>query len=435
MHFFSIFDALGGDQEGLGQTDFKKSHVDPPPQDHTNRPGRRSTAWSRRFWEASTKTKSHAPPCVNSPRRPVGMSRKAWKVQRVSAPARGLIPLPPNCILNSILPRSAVMSQEHDSILDSILPCSTVMSQESDSMTELRAQEQEQSLDRLVERVCIEKNCGSPLPSSDLLEVCEPRISKVSFVDPRTKKVSLQDTISDWSKGLQNASPGELTSEESQTLSLKANDRPLPFSRISGDPVTIFRTRDRCVHSVIEADAEHPHCQDYRGWTYNRFKYTVFKEGGNHWSEIGKNMDKLGPNGICVLEPIPDAKPKADKPIRAVGLREEAMRERRKEFQEKGWIVPSQSHWVSRGFLVPKPGTNKWRLVIDYRYVNTQLRGCQFPLPVIEDLFVRQAENQLLTFLNLEDGFHEMPLSECSRQYTAFCTPFGVFEGRVYPWG
>ena len=119
---------------------------------------------------------------------------------------------------------------------------------------------------------------------------------------------------------------------------------------------------------------------------YNRFKDTVFKEGGNDWLQIENNMDKRGPNRICVLEPIPDAKPKADKPIRAVGLREETMRVKIKEFQEKGWIVPSQSHWVSRGFLVPKLGTNKWRLVIDYRYVNTQLRGCELPLLVIEDL-------------------------------------------------
>ena len=64
-----IFDALRGDQEVLGQTDFMKSHVDPPPQDHRNRPSRRSTAWSKNLWEASTKTKSHAPPCVTSPSR------------------------------------------------------------------------------------------------------------------------------------------------------------------------------------------------------------------------------------------------------------------------------------------------------------------------------------------------------------------------------
>ena len=141
------FDALGSDQEGLGQTDFKKSQVDPPPQDNRNRSGRLSTAWCKTFQEASTETKSHAPPRNTSPRSPVGMSWKAWKVQRVSAAAGGLVPLPPDSILNSILPRSAVMSQEHDCILDSILLCSKVMSKENDSMSEFRAQEEVQSLD------------------------------------------------------------------------------------------------------------------------------------------------------------------------------------------------------------------------------------------------------------------------------------------------
>ena len=208
-------------------------------------------------------------------------------------------------------------------------------------MTKLRAQEEEQAVDRLVEMVCMEQHCGNPLLSSALPEVCEPRISNVSFVHPRTKKVSLRDRICDRSKGLQNASPSELSQEESQTLSLKANYRPLPFSGISRDPVTIFRTRNRSLGSAIEADAEHPHCQDYMDWIYNRFKDTVFKEGGNHWSGIEKNMDKRGPNGICVLEPIRDANPKDDKPSCAVGLREEAMREKLQEFQDKGWIVRS----------------------------------------------------------------------------------------------
>ena len=90
------------------------------------------------------------------------------------------------------------------------------------------------------------------------------------------------------------------------------------------------------MHSVIEADAEHPHCQEYRDWIYNLFKDTAFKEGGNHWSEIEKNMDKRGANGLCVLEPIADTKPKADKPICADGLREEAMREEKKRVSGKG---------------------------------------------------------------------------------------------------
>ena len=80
-----------------------------------------------------------------------------------------------------------------------------------------------------------------------------------------------------------------------------------------------------------------------------------------------------------------------------------------------------------------KPGTNNWRLVIDYRYMSTQLRGCEFLLPVIEDLFVQQVGKQLWTVLDPEDASHQMPLNECSRQYSAFCTPFGVFDWRVLP--
>ena len=55
--------------------------------------------------------------------------------------------------------------------------------------------------------------------------------------------------------------------------------------------------------------------------------------------------------------------------------------------------------------------------------MNTQLGSCEFVLPAI-----KQAANQLRTLLDVEDGFQQLPLSECSRQYTAFCTPFGVFE-------
>ena len=84
---------------------------------------------------------------------------------------------------------------------------------------------------------------------------------------------------------------------------------------------------------------------------------------------------------------------------------------------------------------MPKPGTKKKRLGIDYRYVNTQLHGCEFPLPVIEDLFVKQARNQLWNPLDLEGGLEQMPVSECSRQYTTFSTPFVEFEWRVLPMG
>ena len=66
---------------------------------------------------------------------------------------------------------------------------------------------------------------------------------------------------------------------------------------------------------------------------------------------------------------------------------------------DKGWIRESHSNWVARGFLVPKPGVNKWRLVIDYRYLNSCLKGHEFPLPVIGDTLLSQAGNHLWTLL------------------------------------
>ena len=102
------------------------------------------------------------------------------------------------------------------------------------------------------------------------------------------------------------------------------------------------------------------------------------------------------------------------------------------DFLKKGWIQPSHSPWVSIGFLVPKPN-GKWRVVIDYRYVNTQLHGHEFPLPVIEDMLPRTQGKYLWTLLDLEDGFHQMPLIEDSRQYTAFCTPWRCLSARYSP--
>ena len=54
---------------------------------------------------------------------------------------------------------------------------------------------------------------------------------------------------------------------------------------------------------------------------------------------------------------------------------------------------------------------------------------------VIEDTLLSQAGNHLWTLLDLEDGFHQMPLEESSRFLTAFCTRFGVFEWNVPPMG
>ena len=111
-----------------------------------------------------------------------------------------------------------------------------------------------------------------------------------------------------------------------------------------------------------------------------------------------------------------------------IGITEQVLGDKVREFMEKGWIRDSRSKWVARAFLFRKPGVNKWRLVIDYRYLNSFLKGHDFPLQVIEDTLCGQAEIHLCTLLDLETGFDQMPLEESSRHLTAFCTHSGVYE-------
>ena len=137
-----------------------------------------------------------------------------------------------------------------------------------------------------------------------------------------------------------------------------------------------------------------------------------FNSERNNKEEIKGNANKRGPDWWVMLELKEGPKPTAFSAMRAVGLREEALKEKVQEFDTRGWIKGSKSPLVARGFLVPKPGLNKGRLVIDYRYLKSCLKGHEFPLPVIEDLLQLQHGNHLWTVLNLEDGFYQMPLTE-----------------------
>ena len=161
----------------------------------------------------------------------------------------------------------------------------------------------------------------------------------------------------------------------------------------------------------------------------------MFDPMGNDYAKIEANALKRGPKDAssCKLGLKPGSQPRACNSIRALGINEEEVNKRIKGFLDKRWIVRSHSACVARGFLVSKPGTNKWRLVIDYRHLNSCLEGHEFPLPVIEDLLQGQAGNHLWTLLDLEDGFHQMPLLGKCRHLTALCTPTGTFEWKVLP--
>ena len=72
--------------------------------------------------------------------------------------------------------------------------------------------------------------------------------------------------------------------------------------------------------------------------------------------------------------------------------------------------------------LVAHDSTGKARLVIDYRRINTRLTKLNYPLPLIEDLLIFVSKYKFVTKLDIHSAFHQVPLAENTRQFTAFST-------------
>ena len=68
---------------------------------------------------------------------------------------------------------------------------------------------------------------------------------------------------------------------------------------------------------------------------------------------------------------------------------------------------------------------------MDNRGVNSQTRRCNYPLPGIENLLVKQGAKQIFSILDLRQAFHQQPMAKESRHLTCTHTPYGIFQWKV----
>eukprot|EP01071_Lankesteria_metandrocarpae_P012111 Lankesteria_metandrocarpae@DN5493_c2_g1_i2.p1 len=115
-----------------------------------------------------------------------------------------------------------------------------------------------------------------------------------------------------------------------------------------------------------------------------------------------------------------------------------AMREELKKqvtsMLKSGIIRPSKSEWGSVPVFVRKKDGG-WRMAIDYRGVNRQLKSDSYPLPLVWDNIQSVAGYRYYTCLDGHWGFWNIPLNPSSMEVTALLTPFGSFEFTVLPFG
>ncbi len=105
---------------------------------------------------------------------------------------------------------------------------------------------------------------------------------------------------------------------------------------------------------------------------------------------------------------------------------------------ERGVIQRSSSPYSCYPFIVYQndhEGNPKVRIVFNYTKLNTVLRPLSYPLPRIDNLLAKIRGKRFLSNLDLKNAYHQIPLDDSSRQYTAFQTNTGLFEFLYLPFG
>ena len=97
-------------------------------------------------------------------------------------------------------------------------------------------------------------------------------------------------------------------------------------------------------------------------------------------------------------------------------------------------ICSSRSSWSAPIIVVPKGDGGKC-LVIDYRALNKVTRKFTWPMPKVKDIFAKLNRANYFTTLDLQAGYHHIPLDKPSIPKTAFNSPFRRYKYVKVPFG
>lgn len=97
-------------------------------------------------------------------------------------------------------------------------------------------------------------------------------------------------------------------------------------------------------------------------------------------------------------------------------------------------IRESNSPYSSPILLVRKKNGEE-RMCVDYRHLNRMTVKDRYPLPRIDDQLDKLQGSVLYSSLDLRSGYHQIPIAEGSKKYTAFVTAEGQYEYNRMPFG
>lgn len=82
--------------------------------------------------------------------------------------------------------------------------------------------------------------------------------------------------------------------------------------------------------------------------------------------------------------------------------------------------------------MVVKPN-GTWRFCNDFRQLNNVSKIDVYPMPRVDELIEQLGTAMYVTTLDLTKGYWQIPLTEESKEKTAFATPTGLYQYKVMP--
>ncbi|KAG1484772.1 hypothetical protein G6F47_013503 [Rhizopus delemar] len=103
-----------------------------------------------------------------------------------------------------------------------------------------------------------------------------------------------------------------------------------------------------------------------------------------------------------------DTMPIRHRPYRLSPIEADYLQKELDKYCKLGIISPSNSPWAAPVILVKKKNGD-YRMVIDYRKLNTVTKKDSYPLPRIDDLLDTLGKAKIFSALDMRAGFHQVP--------------------------
>ncbi|EPY50852.1 hypothetical protein SPOG_05143 [Schizosaccharomyces cryophilus OY26] len=111
------------------------------------------------------------------------------------------------------------------------------------------------------------------------------------------------------------------------------------------------------------------------------------------------------------------------------------MKEEMQELLNQGKIRESSSKFMCTPLIIPKKGTDEYRMVINYKPLNVITKRDNYPLNNLEQFIRHLGGARVFTTLLIKDAYQLLRIKKGDEHKTAFKTPFGVYEYMVIPLG